>query len=327
MKDEFEWIKTISPASHKQSSLILGIGDDAALIKGSALDQIVCLDTMVEGVHFTKATLTPFHIGHKALAANISDIAAMGGIPLFYLVSISIPAGWDEEELSRIYKGMAALAEEYEMDLIGGDTVSTTGPLVLSVTVLGQVEQGRKLLRSNAEPDDLVFVSGPVGDSAAGLSLLLERSHQGKFSKEESLLVKEHQLPLPHVEAGRILAKSDRRVALNDISDGVASEAHEIAEASGVSITLFYDKLPKSEAIKHYPGEMQDEWMLFGGEDYKLIGTMSPDGFPEVQAACEKAGCCLTVIGRVSKGSPGVVLDRGTSVEKLSKAGYNHFSD
>ncbi|SFF07655.1 thiamine-phosphate kinase [Bacillus sp. OV194] len=327
MKDEFEWIKTISPASHKQSSLIQGIGDDAALIKGSALDQIVCLDTMVEGVHFTQSTLTPFHVGHKALAANISDIAAMGGIPLFYLVSISIPPSWEEGKLSQIYKGMAALAEEYDMDLIGGDTVSTKGPLVLSVTVLGQVEQGRKLLRSNAEPDDVVFVSGPVGDSAGGLSLLLERSHQGEFSTEEALLVKEHQLPLPHVGAGRILAKSNRRVALNDISDGVASEANEIAEASGVSITLFHDKLPKSAAIKHYPSKMQDEWMLFGGEDYKLIGTMSPDAFPEVQAACEKAGICLTVIGRVTKGTPGVLLDKGTSVEKLSKAGYNHFSD
>lgn len=327
MRDEFEWIKSISPSTHRQNSLIQGIGDDAALIKGSAQDQIVCLDTMVEGIHFTKQTMSPFHTGYKALAANISDIAAMGGSPQFYLVSIAIPAEWREEELSQLYKGMAELAEEYEMDLIGGDTVSTKGPLVLSVTVMGQVEQGRKLLRSNAKPGDLVFVSGPVGDSAAGLSLLLEKSHHHTFTDFESELVREHQIPKPHVGAGRVLAQSNKRIALNDISDGIASEANEIAESSGVTISLQYDKLPRSEAISHYPEQQQEKWMLYGGEDYKLIGTMSPDDFPAVQEQCAKAGFTLTEIGKVSKGEPCVMLDRGTEQEKLSKSGYNHFSN
>ncbi|MDM5197005.1 thiamine-phosphate kinase [Fictibacillus enclensis] len=326
MRDEFEWIKTISPAGHRQSSVIQGIGDDAALVQGSSWDQIVCLDTMVEGIHFTSETMTPYHVGYKSLAANISDIAAMGGVPLYYLVSIAIPSSWEEEGLSQVYKGMADLAEAYDMDLIGGDTVSTKGPLVLSVTVMGQVEPGRNLLRSNAKPGDVVFLSGPVGDSAGGLDLLLKRSLTGPFTAEEKQLVKAHQLPEPHVGPGRILAASDKRVSLNDISDGMASEANEIAEASGAVLTLFHDKLPRSPVLQMYPEDQQDQWIFFGGEDYKLIGTMSPDDFAQAEAACKKAGYTLTVIGEVSSGEPGVQLKKGSHVEPLLKAGYNHFS-
>ncbi|MDN4526380.1 thiamine-phosphate kinase [Fictibacillus fluitans] len=325
MRDEFEWIKSISPAGYRQSSVIQGIGDDAALVRGSAWDQIVCLDTMVEGIHFTNQTMAPYHVGYKALAANISDIAAMGGVPLYYLVSIAIPSTWKEEGLSQVYKGMADLAEAYEMDLIGGDTVSTKGPLVLSVTVMGQVEPGRKLLRSNAKPGDVVFLSGTVGESAGGLSLLLERSVKGEFTAEEAQLVKAHQLPEPHVGPGRILAASGKRVALNDISDGVASEANEIAEASGVVLTLFHGKLSRSSVLRMYPEDQQDQWIFYGGEDYKLIGTMSPDDFSQAASACEKTGYTLTVIGEVSSGEPGVRLKRGSQVEPLLKAGYNHF--
>src|SRR5690606_8565119 len=134
-----------------QSGLLAGIGDDAALVRPTPeMEQIICMDTMVEGVHFNSHTMDPYQIGYKALAVNISDIAAMGGIPTYYLVSIAIPKGWNEADLLSIYEGMAMLADKYAMDLIGGDTVSIADTLVITVTVLGEVERGKHLLRSYA---------------------------------------------------------------------------------------------------------------------------------------------------------------------------------
>ncbi|EIT84397.1 thiamine monophosphate kinase [Fictibacillus macauensis ZFHKF-1] len=328
MRDEFAWIASITPKEHRQASLLEGIGDDAALVKGSEEeDQVVCLDTMVEGVHFTTDTMAPFHIGHKALAANISDVAAMGGIPRYYLVSIAVPASWSEEALGEIYKGMDTLAETYKMDLIGGDTVSTKGPLVLSITVIGSVESGKKLLRRNARPGDVVFMTGCAGDAAGGLALLLEHTRNHPFTLTEQALVQAHQLPLPNVEAGRLLAEANVRVALNDISDGVASEATEIAESSGVKLTLVWDKLPKSIALQSYPQEQQEQWLLYGGEDYTLIGTMAQEDFSLIQQKAKDCNLSFIAVGKVEAGAPAVWLERSQQpIEALHKAGYNHFS-
>lgn len=320
MKDEFEWIDKISPKKHLQPTLIEGIGDDAALIRPeSGYDDILCVDTMVESIHFSRKTMSPFHIGYKALAVNISDVAAMGGSPKFYLVSIAIPKGWAESELEDIYRGMAELAESYQIDLIGGDTVSTEGPLVVSVTVHGRVQQDRKLLRKNARPGDVVFLTGPVGLSAAGLNSLLH--------DEESIerLIEAHQMPTPQVEAGLLLAESGYRIALNDISDGLASEANEIAEASNVHITLEEEWLPTIQELSSFTKEQVLEWMLYGGEDFQLIGTASAEDWHSLLKKFEGDGLPLYKIGTVSEGPTKVSLKNGNEVIPIFKQGYNHF--
>lgn len=323
--DEFAFIRKLIPPRVHQSGLVEGIGDDGAIIQTSASEkQVICVDTMVEGVHFTKLTMDPFQVGYKALAANISDVAAMGGRPMFYLVSIAIPQTWSEEELLLLYKGMQALADSHQMDLIGGDTVSTPAALNLTVTVIGTMEDGNPLYRKNAIPGDLVFVSGHPGDSAAGLALLLERTRNGAFSDIEQQLVRKHQLPQPRVELGRILSRF-HRIALNDISDGLASEAFEIAEASSVSLVIEAEKLPFSDELQEYNRNNALKWALYGGEDYELLGTCPPSDWDMLKRSCKEKGIPITTIGSVIDGKGSVYLRRNGRDEHLEKKGYNHF--
>jgi len=326
LQDEFHFIDQIKPKRVAQSGLIAGIGDDAALFRPTQdMEQVICMDTMVEGVHFTSQTMDPFQVGYKALAVNISDIAAMGGIPTYYLVSIAIPKEWNETDLLSIYEGMAMLADRYKMDLIGGDTVSIAETLVITVTVLGEVEKDTHLLRSHAQPGDIVFVTGSVGDSAAGLNLLLHNGKDHSFTEPEKTLIHKHQYPKPRVEMGRLLS-TFQRVSLNDISDGLASETNEIAKASGVTLTIDFDKIPFSEAILDQYKDRALEFALYGGEDFELIGTMAASDWAILEKKAKKYGYVLSKIGTVSEGGPAVFLNRGKELQKLEMKGYNHFN-
>src|SRR5690625_2556418 len=170
--DEFEFINQIKQRTYKQHSVVKGIGDDAAVFRPTTNDVVTAVDTFVEGIHFTPVTTTPFHVGYRALAANISDIAAMGAMPKFYLVSIVVPKKIEESALLQIYDGMKEIANNYQMDLIGGDTVSGE-QLVISITVIGYLPTQKIRYRSDAKEQDIIFVTGTLGDSAAGLHILL----------------------------------------------------------------------------------------------------------------------------------------------------------
>ncbi|WP_243292901.1 thiamine-phosphate kinase [Bacillus sp. FJAT-47783] len=325
IKDEFQFIKRICPSHTYNRSLKVGIGDDAAVYEAeNDYDQVVCMDSMVEGVHFTKNTMSPFDIGYKSLAVNLSDLAAMGAIPMYYLVSIAIPETWNEHELYAIYDGLNSIAKEYSADLIGGDTTSSKGGLVITVTVIGTVESGKALLRSSAKPGDIVFVTGTLGDSAAGLHLLLTESADRKNEDHVYLLVK-HQRPIPRIQVGRQLVQYDR-ACLNDISDGLASELHEIADESNVSIQVRDVNIPLSSSIKIFPEEQQKKWALTGGEDFELVGTLSPHDFIHFKEACKQKGMKITKIGDViARQENGVIYIQNGLERSLHKSGYNHF--
>ncbi|MDQ0254171.1 thiamine-monophosphate kinase [Evansella vedderi] len=326
MNKEIEWIRSITPTKRHQSSLKVGIGDDAAIYSDDETKEtVIAVDTMVEGVHFTKDTMPLKAIGHKALAVNISDLAAMGAVPLYYLVSIAIPkSGWLTEDLNEIYAGMKTLADHWEMDLIGGDTVSIDRNLVITVTALGKVEQGKRLLRSNASPEDVVFVTGPLGHSALGLEHLLKNSHKNIDDPELLPYIKAHQWPVPQVKAGRILAETDFKVALNDISDGLASEAKEIADASNVSVEIVWDNIPKTPFIKKAPIHKQEEWILYGGEDFQLIGTISKVEWPKLKQLFKENALSIHNIGSITSGKGEVKLVRDNETIVLTKTGYHH---
>ncbi|OIJ11363.1 thiamine-phosphate kinase [Anaerobacillus alkalilacustris] len=327
LRDEFDFITKIKPKIAHQSSLKKGIGDDAAVFEGNSMfDELICMDTMVEGVHFTKETMAPFMIGYKALAVNISDIAAMGGVPTYYLVSIAIPNDWDEKELKEIYEGMKSLGDKYSVDLIGGDTVSSKQGLIITVTVCGKIEKESSLYRSNASPGDFVFLIGEVGGSAAGLELLLKHGLHYPFSNQEKKLIEAHQYPTPQIEAGQLLASSKQRISLNDISDGLASEANEIAEASNVTLNIDYDKIPRNSFIEPYSEEKQKQWILFGGEDYQLIGTIPKAFYSEINQTFNQNGIKFTIIGEVSSGDAEVYLINNYAKQILPKKGFNHFN-
>ncbi|SDI26490.1 thiamine-phosphate kinase [Alteribacillus persepolensis] len=324
--DEFQWIQQLTPDRHVQKHVIEGIGDDAAVFgTESGYYQLLCVDTMIENVHFKKKTMSPEDIGHKALAANISDIAAMGGIPVFYVVSIAVPSTWTDEELHGIYKGMSNIADTYQMDMIGGDTVSSPHELMVSITVYGKVEQDASLVRRNARPGDYVFLTSPTGRSAAGLELLLKKGRLSDFNDREKALIACHQRPIPHVQAGRAAAQTKARIALNDISDGLASEAFELAEASNVILELYKDQIPIAAELRLYSEKDCWNWILYGGEDFVLLGTVSPSDWPRLQEAMKQQSIETYWIGEVKEGSPHVMLTDQSHTKILQKSGYNHF--
>ncbi len=345
-RDEFSLIHFLTGQAVSRSSqhpfLEIPVGDDAAVFTiADGMNVVTSCDTMVEHVHFTRQTLTPEDIGYKSLAVNLSDIAAMGGIPRFYLVALAIPQQWGDEELKQIYHGMDELAQTYDVHLIGGDTVATSGPLTITVTVLGEVEKGKAIPRSGARPGDILFVTGHLGASAAGLHLLMNNggdgfmtSHgEGEVQDEQhpnAPLILSHRRPLPGVEAGRIMLKNGHVHALNDISDGLASEAWEIADASGVTLILEESRIPVLPETVSYARKQQAsirEWVCYGGEDYQLLGTVAQSAWPSLEKQMKEAGIALSAIGRVEEGTSAVLwIDQNGRQSPLKAKGYNHFS-
>jgi len=319
--DEFSLINAISQHYYKQSSLLKGIGDDAAVFRQTVKDIVTSVDTFVEGVHFSKQTMSPFYIGYRSLAANISDVAAMGASPAMYLVSIVIPTTWKENDIRDIFKGMHQLANCYGLDLVGGDTVSGEN-LVISVTVIGYVPKGKARYRHSAKRGDIVFVTGTLGDSQAGLHLLLTDKHV----KDKDFFIKRHQMPQPKIDFAKGI-QSLARVTLNDISDGLANEAIEIAEASQVNITLIDQYIPFSDALSQFSSSLRRKWVYYGGEDFELLGTVAPRDWNHVKSIAKKTGTSITQIGYVEKQSTcvgQVFLKTNQQKWRLYKEGYIH---
>ncbi len=330
---EFEFIDRVTSLmkATRPDQTLVSFGDDGAVYRptpGKA--QVLTVDMLVEGVHFTRQTMSPVQIGHKALAVNLSDLAAMGAVPAYFLISIGVAEDWTEKALQDIYVGMSRLAAAHRIDLIGGDTVTSPRQLVISITAVGEADTQNLPLRSRARPGHIVFVTGKLGLAAAGLHLLLQENVSQQEKERFAPLLKAHQEPDPHVQQGQLIVHlaQDEPVALNDVSDGLASEANEIAQASGVDLVLEKKKLPTSRLLLDYAqlqGVDPYDWILTGGEDFVLTGTIAPELFARLNQAFRHQGFPLYEIGRVVSGSGQVWLDDGGKIEPLKAMGYNHF--
>ncbi|MDT8900024.1 thiamine-phosphate kinase [Anaeroselena agilis] len=303
------------------SDVVVGIGDDAAAYRpGPGLLQLITTDMLVESVHFLLDKTTPWQLGYKAIAVNLSDIAAMGGRPRQAVVSVGLPAHLSVEFVVELYDGMKEICREFAVNIIGGDTVSSPRGLVVNVAVTGEVAPARLLRRSGSRPGDLVVVTGTLGDSACGLDLLrLPGWDERAFAWP---LVTAHLTPRPQVDTGLRLAPWGATSA-DDISDGLASEANEIAKAGGVGIRLYADRIPLSPELVEAAaifGRQPLDYALFGGEDFELIFTIGPEHFDRIT---HRGG--LTVIGEVTRREDGVVLVTGGAARPLEPRGYNHF--
>lgn len=321
--NEFDYIRKIKQTTYRQSSLMKGIGDDAAVIRGGVHHIVTAVDTFVENVHFTFKTVPSFYIGYRLLAANISDIAAMGAIPAYYLVSIIIPDDLGKDKLMNIHKGMDTLARQYHMDLIGGDTVSGE-ELSLSITIIGYVKDSEVRYRSDAQTSDIVFVTGKLGDAALGLHLL----QNNKTIKHSDYFIQKHQQPSPRVEFAR-KGSQIRRMALNDVSDGIANELQEICDASNVDIIIDDHAIPISSELKEIQPTKQDEWKYYGGEDFELVGTVPEGDFKKLQTIGKELGIQVTKIGNVlckQTKIPQVHVRKNNKVSRLENKGYIHLS-
>jgi thiamine-monophosphate kinase len=306
----------------RRRGVVLGIGDDAALLQPPPGQQLVAaLDTLVEGRHFPRGS-APRSIGHRALAVNLSDLAAMGATPAWYLLALTLPQV-DEQFLAGFASGMMALASEHDMALVGGDT--TAGPLSVSVQVLGFVPPGEALLRSGAQPGDLLFVSGWPGEAAAGLQLEVRGMQitPGIEGEAGTRLRERFLYPAPRVALG--LALRGLASACIDVSDGLAGDAHKIAVASGCGVAIEAEKALVSPALVATLGrEGALRAALTGGDDYELCFTVPASRLAELPGRLINVKCPVTCIG-VIEPDPGLrVRDQGRPVSFPLQA-FDHF--
>jgi thiamine-monophosphate kinase len=274
-------------------------------------------DCMVEGVHFL-ATANPADVGYKLMAGNISDIAAMGGKPLYALVTLVLPGETDVNWVLELYQGLAQCAEPLGVAVVGGDI--SQGPVIaLNVCLLGEVVPGQEMLRSTARPGDLVVVTGALGDALAGLEVVLQEICLETVLQNEVL--GRHYRPLPRVREGQLMAGRGCRCA-NDISDGLASEAWEIAQKSNVSLVIYSDEVPVAagaQAAAAVRGRDPLYYALYSGEEYELLLCLDSKVWQEVKTHLPQA----RVIGEVVAGQ-GVYLRTATGLSEVGR-GWEHF--
>lgn len=312
---EFDLIERFFSRQHqKNRSVSLGIGDDAAVLSPEpGKELVVSTDTLVEGVHFLQNS-DPASLGYKVLAVNLSDMAAMGAEPCSVFLALTMPVA-DQPWLQQFSDGFLSLAERFSVVLAGGDT--TQGPLVITVTIIGQISAGKAMLRSGAKAGDRVFVTGTVGDG--GLGLIEAKSETGEST--ESL--EKYLRPEPRVQAGQKLARIAS--ACIDVSDGLAADLGHILERSEVGAKLELESLPLSTSVKRYVDlHGCQEFPLISGDDYELCFTVPEDCLDQLQAIKAELGCDITEIGKIVA-TPGLVVTRAGKEIILNKPGFEHF--
>ena len=303
----------------QRSDVTLGVGDDAALLTPPAGSELVAAtDTLVAGVHFPHASPAA-SIGHRALAVNLSDLAAMGARPAWALLALTLPDA-REAWLEEFAAGFGALARAHEVALVGGDT--TRGPLCVTVQLLGHVPRGTALRRSGAHAGDALFVSGTPGDAAAGLAL-----EQGQLQAPQdahSYLRERFLWPTPRVALGERLR--DYASACIDVSDGLLGDAGKLASASRAGAALAFEQLPVSEPLLAVLGEARArELALTGGDDYELCFSVPPHSLARLLSELPPQRWGYTRIGTV-RADGGVVVMRDGTVMEFSHSGYPHFA-
>jgi thiamine-monophosphate kinase len=309
------------------SHLKKGIGDDCAVLETTG-DRalLVTTDTLIEGIHFTAELLPPEALGWKALAVNISDIASMGGTPHTAFLSVGMKPETEVSFIETFMAGFQALADKTDIVLAGGDTVESPSSAVITVTLLGDCLPEHLVYRSGAGVGDDVWVTGPLGNAAAGLFLLLNKK-ASELSGYETIVLA-HQKPTPRLNTGKALGKNGLAHAMIDISDGIAKDLGHICEQSGIGALLKAASIPMSEEIQRLGSEVEKsplEWALHGGEDYELLFTASPAHEEKIMSlTAEVSGSPATKIGTIIP-EDGIWLETDKGKGPLQPGGYVHF--
>lgn len=304
--------------------LLHGAGDDAAVWKPApGKVSVITTDTLVDGVHFRLDWTDWASLGHKLLAVNISDIAAMGAQPRIATVMLGLTGNELVSDVESLYAGAGALASLHGVVIAGGDVVRVPNDVTLGVTVLGDVPPGRAITRAGARPGNLIVVSGTLGASAAGLALLERRTDPGTTGP---LLIAAHLRPNPRVALGLILHQRGVTAAM-DLSDGLLGDLPKILDASGVSAEIDIDRVPVLPAVHAlFPDEFE-QLALRGGEDYELLLTVPPDRFDDLRHHAHEVGSTLTPIGRViaTQGEPTLTSLRDGVPADADPGAFDHF--
>ena len=324
---EFGLLKHISKlleTSSKQqpNQLVKGIGDDGAAWRSSDTLQIVSTDIMLENIHFTCDSISFRELGYKALAVNLSDIAAMGGMPRYALISLALPPATELEDALDLYRGMIEVAERYNTAIIGGDT-SSSDTIMLSITIGGEAFSPDNLLtRDNAKPGDMIGVSGHLGGAAAGLRLLNDKKQARNIPVE---LAKAFYCPIPRFKLAELLVKYGVNTTI-DISDGLLIDLGHILESSGSSATIETGKIPLYTTAVAAFGSEALALALYGGEDYELLFTAPKKVMDMI---IKDAPCLISIIGEIGDGKVGKIElhDKKGKPITAHKKGWEHFSN
>ncbi|QTA85277.1 thiamine-phosphate kinase [Desulfonema magnum] len=326
---EFGFIEKISRGCFIRSQNILkAIGDDAAAFTTKA-DEVILIttDMLVERVHFLRNTTSGFNLGYKSLAVNLSDIAAMGGTAKEAFVSIAIPEACPLEYLEDLYRGIKSLAAEFDINILGGDTTGSKTDLIINISVVGAVPEKEILYRHTAQPGDIIFSTGCLGDSRAGLQLILNKTVAD--SEELKALFNAHILPWPYLEEGRFLAHQGGVHAAIDVSDGLSSDLGHIIRESNAGARLYAEKIPVSKNLQKFCTRFDAdplEYALGGGEDYMLLCTISPDKADSVaRDYLKKFGQPIYPIGEITDSGETELVFPDGRIKSVAPSGWNHF--
>lgn len=321
------------------ASVLRGIGDDTAVLESASGEvTLVTTDLLAEGIHFDLSTATCEAVGYKAAVANLSDIAAMGGTPRYVLVSLAIPASRSRSDVLRLYEGMMRACRPHGVELIGGDTSASRRDLFVNLTLLGTAGGSQQvLLRRGARAGDLLYVTGTLGDSLAGLQLLTgcpEMSGGAKARvitrRDKDYLIRRHLRPEARLRMGQLLAAKHVATAAIDVSDGLSGDLAHLCREGGVGAEVEVSALPLSPALRRYAearGVAAETLALTGGEDYELLFAVPPDRATALQALARSARCAVRRIGRFRPKAFGMkMLGADRSLRTLPVTSYRHFN-
>jgi thiamine-monophosphate kinase len=326
---EFGFIKKISRGCLiRPDTIIKGICDDAAaFITEPGYLTLITTDLLVERIHFLREAISGFDLGYKSLAVNLSDIAAMGGTAREAFVSIAIPEECQLDYLEQIYNGIKNLAAKFEVNVLGGDTTSSKIDLIINIVVQGIVSKEELLCRDAARPGDIIFSTGFLGDSRAGLHLILNKIALDTQALKS--LLKAHRVPEPHLREGRFLAQQQGVHAAIDTSDGLSSDLGHIVEESRVGARLFADKIPVSQELMDFCTRFDFdpiEYALTGGEDYTLLCTITPESANQIANAFEKEfKRPLFQIGEITAEKQLMLVYPDAKTKPITPTGWDHF--
>ncbi len=328
---EFRLIDRLNRFVKAGAGVIVGIGDDTAVLEKSPSTVLLATcDGQVEGVHFLRESTSAAAVGHRALAVNLSDIAAMGGTPLWALVALTLPKNLPVSWVDELYRGMTALADRHGVSIVGGNLSSSPGGIVIDITLLGEVAMDRRLTRSEARPGDAIIVTGVPGESAAGLECILRPALRERMPSDVTeRLIRRHQWPEPRLAARRRLADLGCISAAIDVSDGLAADLGHILDASKVGATLEASRLPISESLATFAsaiGRRAVEFVLTGGEAYELLITCPAKHCDEVIAAMVEVDVPAARIGVVEKHAGLRLVDYDGIMSVIDARGHDHFA-
>ncbi len=333
MPKESEIISRIRSRAGASGRVLVPIGDDAAVISWAGGNHLIaCCDLMVEGVHFKTEWGVPRLLGRKALAVTLSDVAAMGGTPLFAMISLAIPGSISAEFTDEVLAGIFDMAEQSGVSIIGGDTSSAPDSLFIDTSVIGECANGRAITRGGARAGDIIFVTDSLGGSSLGLSLLQQGFRLDDESKSEKgasrrRAIERHLAPEPRLKFGRALGEAALATAMIDISDGLSTDLSHILEESGCGAIIRAGAIPVAESVVR----LRDAGLeisplnlaLHGGEEYELLFTISPENRESARELAIENGASITEIGEIISGE-GLQIERDGALEDVRPLGYEH---